>query len=386
MRTNNFKKFGLATIGLIFLVYLSCKQAFEPNLNSKTTNYLVVEGIINCGNDSTTIKLSRTVLLSQKQTVKIEVGATLSVESDKGIFYKLIETKKGSYQCAPLNLPLSSKYRLNIKTTDGKIYQSAFVEAKVTPPIDDVFYERTSDGLNINVNAHDDSGKTAFYRWSYEETWKFHSEVSSSKESTGKSIINRVTQVYYCYRTEILPLILITSTQKLSKDAVANRLLKFIPNRSDRISEKYTINVRQYALTKDGYEFWDNQRKNTEVLGGIFDSQPSELKGNITCISAPLEPVVGFVSVSTEVRKRIFITPEQVNWEQPLLTNCSILDTVKSVDIATTLYFLPGQLPVEIPTGDAIDIKGNQVGYLAAAPYCVDCRLRGTTTVPSFWQ
>src|SRR4051812_24289535 len=107
MKIKIIKYIRLSIVSMMCLAYLSCKQAFEPNLNSKTTNYLVVEGIINCGNDSTTINLSRTVLLSQKQAVKIEAGATLSVESDKGLFYKLVETSKGKYQCAPLNLPVT---------------------------------------------------------------------------------------------------------------------------------------------------------------------------------------------------------------------------------------------------------------------------------------
>ncbi|MEO6149895.1 MAG: DUF4249 domain-containing protein [Mucilaginibacter sp.] len=387
------KHIRLTVIGFICLAFAGCKQAFEPSLNSKITNYLVVDGIINCGNDSTTINLTRTVLLSQKQAVKVETGASLSVENDKGVFYKLTETKKGIYQCAPLNLPLSDKYRLNIKTADGKVYQSTFVEAKVTPPIDDIVYDRTADGLNISVNAHDDNNKTIYYRWSYDETWKFHADVYSEKESIGTSIINRVTQIYRCYRTEFLSRIILTSTQKLNSDVVYKRLLQFIPNRNERISEKYSINVKQYALTKEGYEFWDNQQKNTEVLGGIFDAQPSELKGNIICVSTPSEPVVGFVSVSTEARKRIFITQAQVNWEQPIRDGCGTLDTlrfrIQGVDLKIVekyLYFKPGQSPIKIPVSEITGAFNSIEGYTAASYECADCRLRGTVNVPPFWQ
>lgn len=371
----------IATVAVI----AACKQSFEPDIKSTSTNYLVVDGFVNCGNDSTTINLSRTVLLSQKQSIKNETGATLSVESSTGIFYSIKETKPGKYQAAPLNLPLTATYRLNIKTSNGKIYQSDFVEAKVTPPVEQVGYESAPEGITLNVSTQDATNNTHYYRWVFNETWKFHSEAISAFESTGIKIIPRVTPIHTCYRTESSPNILITSTLKLAQDVVNKRFLTSIPFSSDRISDKYSINVKQYALTREGYEFWDSQRKNTELLGGIFDAQPSELKGNIHCITNPLEPVVGFLSVCSESFKRIFINQQEVNWPLPLVTDCSKPDTIRPPNYSFNFYFSPGAPPQKIPV-DAIYVFGNIVAYTAVDIPCADCRLRGTTQVPPFWQ
>ena len=373
-------------IGLLALVVLArCKQTFEPGLPSAETGYLVVEGIINSGSDATVITLSRTVPLNQKQTLKPEGGAILRVESSTGIFYNFVESKRGTYTGGPFNLPAAATYRLNIKTTNGKTYQSAFVEVKPTPPIDDVGWERTPDGLTVNVSTHDQANNTRYYRWDFEETWKYHADLESVLESTGTEIVTRRTPIYYCYRTTSATSILLTSTVKLTDDVVSKFLLTNIPNLSEKLSEKYSINVKQYALTKEGYEFWENQRKNTEQLGTIFDAQPSELAGNIRCLQNPAEPVVGFVSVSTEARKRIFLTYNQVNWQTSPITNC-LLDTVSPKQALILFNFSPGFTPIKIPVRD-LDPDRSGGGYLGADPPCADCRFKGgTTTAPLFWQ
>src|SRR6202012_4114028 len=85
-----------------------------------------------------------------------------------------------------------------------------------------------------------------------------------------------------------------------------------IPLTSEKVETKYSIIVRQYALTQEAYNFYQNIKKNTEQLGSIFDAQPSQLSGNIHNVTNPNEPVVGYVTVSTVQSKRIFIAHESL--------------------------------------------------------------------------
>lgn len=390
------RKIYLSAILFTLLIYAACKQAFEPNVKSAVTNYLVVDGFVNPGSDSTTISLSRSVPLGQKQTVKVEMGASVSVESSTGIFYNLKETKPGQYRSAGLNLPLTATYRLNIKTSNGKVYQSDFVPAKITPPVDSVTYRRTVDGLQIEASAHDGSNQTIYYRFTYEEAWKYHAgrysfyEFFPNPPPKSPPINDRKNFFYYCYRGENSTRIILGSTAKLAGDVLSKSPVNFIENRSEKISEKYSINVKECALTKEGYEFWDSQRKNTEQLGGIFDPQPSELKSNIRCVTNPAETVIGFVSVCTETQKRIFIEPNQVNWEQPRNDHCANLDTILYAgpkNVVTYLYTTPGKKALLIPVDKIVDGKDNILGFLSAEEECVDCRLAGgTLTPPLFWK
>jgi hypothetical protein len=77
---------------------------------------------------------------------------------------------------------------------------------------------------------------------------------------------------------------------------------------------RYSILVKQYALTEDGYHYYQILKKNTESLGSIFDAQPSELTCNFHSLQDPTEIVIGFFSASSVVQKRIFIDKSQVNW------------------------------------------------------------------------
>ena len=61
-------------------------------------------------------------------------------------------------------------------------------------------------------------------------------------------------------------------------------------------------------------------------MGSLFDSQPSQLKGNIFNVTNPDEMVIGFVSAGTITEKRIYIN----NFEIPSFklntnnSNCEI--------------------------------------------------------------
>jgi hypothetical protein len=62
---------------------------------------------------------------------------------------------------------------------------------------------------------------------------------------------------------------------------------------------------RQYPLTEQGYTYWLTVQKNSQSLGGLFDLQPAQIKGNLHCITNSANPVIGFISASTVQEKRI---------------------------------------------------------------------------------
>ena len=106
---------------LIVLLFAGCKKAFTPpGVLADTNNYLVIDGIINTGSDSTFIKLSRTKKFSIPIVIDHETGAQVTVESDANASYSLHEVTPGTYSGPPLTLENSHKYRLRIKTTMAK--------------------------------------------------------------------------------------------------------------------------------------------------------------------------------------------------------------------------------------------------------------------------
>ncbi|HVV55405.1 MAG TPA: DUF4249 family protein, partial [Mucilaginibacter sp.] len=97
---------------LFIIPALGCKKAYNPKVTGSSTNgYLVVEGVVNSGGDSTIISLSRTVGIARATTLNPESNAMVSVESDQNTSYPLKETTPGRYT-AYLRLDHTLKYRL----------------------------------------------------------------------------------------------------------------------------------------------------------------------------------------------------------------------------------------------------------------------------------
>src|SRR6266496_4514526 len=113
----------------------SCTQVYEPPAVQVKTNFLVVEGIINSGQDSTIITLSRTKSITDTSFTTIpELNANVFIEEEGGSSYPLSPLGTGQYGTAAVILNSNKRYRLRIQAA-GNFYSSAYVPVKQTPPI-----------------------------------------------------------------------------------------------------------------------------------------------------------------------------------------------------------------------------------------------------------
>ncbi|MDQ8052080.1 MAG: DUF4249 domain-containing protein [Pedobacter sp.] len=366
----------------LYCVYFTaCKEPYQPQVTTVNANILVVEGFISTNTDSTVMTLSRTVLLNDKNTTKPELNASVWVENDANASYPLKDLGKGLYGANGLNLDPTKKHRIKIKTVKGSTYVSDFVETKISPPIDDINFDVRDDGIQLYVNTHDDTQKSRYYRWEYYETWEFNSKYSSLLKVVGNQLVERqfpADDIYTCYASSKSTNVFLNSTVRLDKDVVYKGSLNFIPKGSEKISNRFTTLVTQYVLTKEAYEFWEKMKKNTESLGSIFDAQPSQLTGNIHNVDNAEEPVIGFISAGTMVKRRVFFERSVLpNWLTIYPYGCAI-DTVK--DDATRQGLFNGSItPIDI-------VKSDKGSYpRASTPQCVDCTIRGSHKKPSFW-
>jgi hypothetical protein len=376
------------------MISAACRKPYTPSLISSAQDYLVVDGVVNSGLDSTIIYLSRTVKLNKRSFRNPEHGATLKIESDKHDVYTLEETMPGKYVAINLNLPADRNYRMDIFTADSREYASDFVENKITPPIDSVYAIPLTAGVQFYVNTHDQTNKTRYYRWDYTESWSYEAgeRASTLLYKNGKVVSRSLDSlVNLCYKyPQHSSFIFLANSEKLKQDVIYKSPLCYVDGSSGKITNTYELLLSQYALTPEAYKYWTMLKTNTQDLGSITDPQPSQSITNIHCITDPGEPVIGYVSVSTIVLKRVFLAGRTL----PFAVNEHTKDTIACG--GGVIWMQPENTFAErlqriLANGDTLLVRyetgGNgHTGYSYTAAACGDCRLRGgTTTKPVYW-
>ena len=377
----------------ILLLCIQCRERYNVPFASPVTGYLVVEGFINPEGNSR-ITLNRTNKIEERKRVP-ESNALLQVQGEDNSLYYFSEADSGNYVLPSLQLNPSVKYRLHITTASGKEYFSSYQIPLITPPIDSISWIRQNGGLEIFVNAHDDNAKAQYYKWNFEETWEFHSAfkqnivyvpvfVNGDVQSVSIDFYNNGKNndsIYRCWQTRVSSSIRTGTTAGLST-ARAYESLVFYPDGSEEMSVLYTINVRQHAIGKEAFEFYQKMKKNTESLGSIFDPLPSELKGNISNPNDPAELVIGFVDISAEQEQRKFISHDELP-EWYYLPDCGLPHDYYSIAADTVLAaYNRGAFLTQGIGGPGL---GGLAGFSTAPEECVRCTMRGTNVTPSFW-
>jgi hypothetical protein len=368
------------------IILWRCKDPYISPYVSPPTGYLVVEGYIS-GNTATQFTLSKTLPLPGDSAIPTENGATVQVEGNDNSVYPLHGQGNGVYSSVDtLALNPQVQYRLRIGRSNGEQYLSSFVQYKPTPPFDSVSWVNTNGTVQIYANTHDPSNNTRYYQWEYFQIWEYHSAEASQYvfvPGSPPKVIERPDslQIYTCWEQGNSTNLLLGNTTKLAQDLVFEAPLVAIPPNNVELSVLYTILVKQYALTADGYNFLSIMQKNTESLGSIFDVQPSTTVSNIQCLTNSKEQVIGWVSAGTVQQQRIWITRAQV--PSNYIYECQRPDTVLGQDSLTITRDFGSGLFTPIYF-DAPPAK--EVGWQSNFSGCVDCRLQGGTTVkPSIW-
>jgi hypothetical protein len=378
---------------LILFFATGCKIEYRPPVESPKTGYLVVEGFINSDGGPTTITLSRTLKLYDDTTRNNrEHNAIVNIQGSDNESFPLHETGDGVYTSEPLQLNSNEKYRLYIKTQFGKEYESDYSSYRSTPEIDSLSWNRNNDGVKIYINTHDDAVQPTYYFWTYEETWEIHSAFLSQLVyfySPGGLFPVGVSfrfadhsadsSLYKCWQTENSSNINIGSSEKLSNGHIYFPIMSIEPG-GRKLSVLFSIQVKQYEISKAQYDYLRILKKNSEDIGSITGPLPSELKGNIQCLSNPSETVVGFVEVLQQREsERLFISNNQLpNWNYD--PHCSVVSVENNPDdVKDKGDLFPTLVHEEIGLGA---IKSF---YATADRNCMDCTVHGSPVKPDFW-
>ncbi len=383
------RKLGLKRVLYIALVAVAgCIEDYSPRIITTDHQYLVVDGFL-VSNDSTFIKLSRSQLIYDNNATQGESEASVTIEGETGFTHTLYEKAKGLYVAPPLNLETERQYRLHIKTSDGSDYLSEFVPLLKSPALDSVVFEEIeNDEIDFQIYAHDPENRSRYYYWTYDETWQYSGGYSIYKWENGQIIPRTYAgEFFYCWKMNSINNFYLYATPSLSEDIVYRGPLFTIKQTSRKLFYGYSINVKQYALTREAYDYYNLTKKNSESLGSLFDPQPSQGLGNFKCLNNPEQLAIGYFAASTVQKKRLFFTRhditgplnapyeplQQMDCEVEILELDNISDeTLKGKLIIDRHYDLVTQA---------------LIGYLVGPEECIDCRFGGgTLQKPDYWK
>jgi hypothetical protein len=395
-------------IVLITIITLwACIDPYTPKLNGYDS-LLVVDGLITDENTSYTVRLSGT-LQEQFGDPPTVSDATVFITDEAGDKSVLINHGNGIYKTDSTVFKglVGRTYILHIITRTGDEYESDPCLMQSVPDIDNIYFEKdrelvnneteSLDGIRIYLDSKP-GDNDIYYRWDFEETWKFRVPLPKKSIYVNEDLIVPVFDIKeYCWKSRKSEDVIIRTIYSGQPNQILRQPISFIaPERSDRLSVQYSILVKQYSISKKEYDFWNNMKQVNIGGGDIFAAQPYAVASNIHNLNDPREKVLGYFRVSAVKQKRKNIPFSEVaildlplyqypceriekapidykwgfgppiTWDEVYGMFCTFSD----------YYFVE---PKYIP-GTTTLLK-----MVFARPECANCELTGTRTRPDFW-
>lgn len=363
-------------------VLWSCLEPYAPPKRGNQVNFLVIDGMLNGSDGSVNVRLTRAKPLDDQGEYEVVTTANVYVEDEDGDQFFLSEVGNGNYARAASPINLDKKYKL-VVIIDSKIYESTLIAIQKSPAIDSITWVPELDGTEISITTHDPSKQTQYYRWILNETWEYRAAFNSRYKIENGTPTIRYDNIYRCWQSQMGSTILVASTTRLNEDIVYKFPINFIPKGDPRLFVKYSVLVKQYGLSKEAFEFWEELKKNTENLGTLFDPQPSQTIGNVFSKTNSDEQVLGYFSASTVQEERFTL------WNRDLPEDLSIGAFYPGCEADTVfLVNLPSFNSNQYQLLDQVySVFGILLGYRYAEINCSDCRTGdGTNEMPPYWE
>lgn len=379
----------LIFMGFIFLG--GCTYEYNPDIEG-SSNILVINGKVTDQEGYQYIEISRSYAPNESAQKRPVSNYIVEIQDDEGNSFPGAEMEPGLYACWMEQEYLShgTRYRLNVTSHEGQQYVSDFDELLPCPDIDSITYELqqkqtdnpevTYKGFQFFVNT-DCSGEYAkHFKWEMEETWEYHSTYEISAYYDGRiheSLPGLASyDYYYCWNTKRIRSIYTFSTQNLSTGLIKNYPLHFVSNQSDRLRIKYSTLVRQFSLTREAFKYWNILDQQSKQSGELYETQPSQILGNIHPQDEEGEQVLGVFYATSVNEKRILFRPQMIT-SGPACNPYGLTREELNELLDTYSSF---QYPIYL-------ILIDMGVYDYADQECFDCRLRGgTTEPPDFWE
>jgi hypothetical protein len=361
-----------------------------PELNGNYQNVLVVDGRITNGAPPYTVKLSLSSNVEGPQYITLS-GYEVKIMDDLGNTEILLETEDGTYVTSQDGMQgtIGRKYKIVLKSPEGKTYESGFEEIKTPVGIASVYveleYEQSEEapfnipGYQFYIDTEIGQSDSTWILWSLDETYQYESDylVYFYYDGILHEFPNR-DSLKTCWKTEKVFPFFVESTVNLTEPRFTEYPLHFVGTETRKLSVRYSVMVNQYTINKKAFEYWNGVKEQNAGSGELYYAQPYQLRGNIHNTNNPDELILGYFMVASVARKRIYENrPDpSVNMYYPV---CQLSDSD---------YEDYGWMFVGGPPPNHLYITKGAMGTNALPNQaCIDCREEGgKLEKPDWWE
>ena len=371
------------------MLLAGCVDPYAPEVDFDQES-LVVEALITDQAGWQVIYLSRSTPVNESGS-HTETDAYVSISDDLGRTTEFIEQDPGAYHAwmSADELGTEMTYRLNIVTSDGEVYESEpEMFSSQSPAIDHLYWEFETSGTSdrnekvngirfyLDLEAEEDQGRN--FRWELVETWEYNAAHPIHYYYDG--ILHEWPDSFSyhtCWYTGKIDQIYTASTRNAESNTITGFPLNYVSEGSPRLSTRYSLQVLQYSLNDEAYDFWERIKEQNQESGGIYERQPDHVSGNMYNMNDLEEYVLGFFNMCTVSETRVFVD-SVAGLEYP------------PVDCELEYIMHPAAVPpgMRIPFF-LVSFNPLRVGppYGVGTNLCFDCRNGGGTIFkPEFWE
>ena len=303
---------NLKNLYLVAVIFglTSCLEEVEIPTRLESA-FLVVDGGITSEKPPYTVRLSYSGNQINATDINLNlaiVGATVFIKdhsTNDSTELTPSYYERGIYRSDDPNFmgKVGRSYSIRIKLKDGKTYISNPEKMPYCPPIDSVYSvysdvrnESYPDGYQVFMDTKDPANERNYYRWS----------------SYGYSRIQRVCNNQFCddlcgdvcWVPRFQTAINLLDDVNVNGNPIRERPVFFSPVYAPG---KHLIEVTQFTITREAYQFWKLYEEQSSRTGTIFDPLPAPIRGNVYNIKDLNDYALGYFGTSGASRKRLII-------------------------------------------------------------------------------
>lgn len=371
---------------LLTFAISGCIEPYRPKDISETVDTYVVFGQITSIPGYHKVSVSKSSPIVNPKFIPVSNCIVKITDTESNVFVCDSEGENGEYPIwiGEEYLSIGKGFKVSVHTPEGIEIESEFDYLKPCPEIANIYYERvdipTTDplyfekGIQFMIDLQANDSFDRFFRWEVEETYEYRASYPIRYYYIGWMVWLPQPDYsrFYCWATNPILNIYTLSTKGLQENRFKGYKLHFVDNHTQRLMYMYSLKVTQHALSESYFNYLEQLRVNSSEQGGMFDTQPISITGNLYSPNTPNLKILGFFGASSVKSTRVFFTNIE-NLRFDLYNKCTLYLVDYTLDI-----FTPDEYPVYFLRQDGKLWWANQD--------CFDCTMAGgTTEKPPFW-